>query len=205
LETETLKSEAPATAKGPPSWAQWLYKIFYQWLLIKGSRLLFVLGGVMIVSQVLTVIIDSGSRYFPWGNPFGGGGIEIEELQMGMLSAMMLGYTWFLGWHIRIELLRDKMKPRLGAIADTLAGVCGVLYSAGVSWGVLKNGLDNWSMDSHTDMLQIPIAPFQIFFTLVFIHFTFILLAYSIQSIYRIFNPAEAELKGEKGLTENLL
>jgi len=189
LETETLAHKTPPATESVLDWKQWLYK----WFLVKPSLWLFVVGGVMMVSQVLTVIIDSGSRHLPWPNPFHGGALEIEELQMGMLSAMMLGYTWFLGGHIRIELLREKLKPRAGAVADTLAGVCGVVYSAGASWGVLKTALDNLAIDARTDMLQIPVAPFQIFFAGAFIHFTLILVAYTIQNIRQVIHPGAPE------------
>lgn len=184
-----LRSETPATSKSAPRWAQWLYKVFNDWLLVKGSRLLFVLAGIMMVVQVLTVVVDALFRRLPWPHPFHGGGLELEELQMAMLTAMMLGYTWFLRGHIRIELFREKMKPRLGAVADTFAGVCGLVYSAAVFRGILRNTLNNFSLDMRTDMLDLPIAPFQMLFTLVFLQFIFILFGYTVKSIYRIFNP----------------
>jgi TRAP-type C4-dicarboxylate transport system permease small subunit len=198
LETESSKDQAPTTAKSVLNWDQWLYK----WFLVKPSLWLFVVGGVLMVSQVLTVVADSGSRFLPWPNPFLGGALEIEELQMGLLSAMMLGYTWFLGGHIRIELFREKMKPRAGAVSDTLAGICGVVYSAGASWGVLKAAFNSWAIDARTDILQLPIAPFQFFFAGAFIHFTLILLAYTIRSIYRIIYPPAPESVEKKEVTD---
>jgi TRAP-type C4-dicarboxylate transport system permease small subunit len=188
----------PPAAENRRNLKEWLY----EWFLVKPSLWLFVMGGVLMVSQVLTVVADSGSRFLPWPNPFLGGALEIEELQMGLLSAMMLGYTWFLGGHIRIELFRERMKPRPGAVSDTLAGICGVVYSAGASWGVLKAAFNSWAIDARTDILQLPIAPFQFFFAGAFLHLTLILLAYTIQSIYQIIYPPAPESVERKEVTD---
>jgi TRAP-type C4-dicarboxylate transport system permease small subunit len=195
METEPARGKPETPTKSSKNLGRLLYRVFYEFFLVKISSWLFVIGGVLLVSEILTVIIDSGSRYLPWPNPFQGGALELEELQMGMLSAFVLGFTWYLKGHIRIELLRERMKPRMGAGADTLAGLCGLLYSAGASWGIFKTALENRAIDARTDMLQIPVAPFQFIFAAVFMHFSIVFLAYTIRSIHRIFHPSVEELE----------
>jgi TRAP-type C4-dicarboxylate transport system permease small subunit len=184
-----LGSEIPASAKGALKWSHWLYyKVFYDWVLVKASRLMFVLAGILLMIQIFTVIIDAVFRHIPGFQPFQGGGLELEELQMAMLTVMMIGYTWFLHGHIRIELFREKMKHPLDAIADAFAGACGLIYCTAAFKGILTLALNNFSLDMRTDMLEIPLAPFQMFFAILFLHFFLILVHYTAESIYRIFH-----------------
>lgn len=175
--------------EGVPKWAQLLYNAFNQWLLIKGARYLFVIGGVIMMSQILTVVIDTLFRHTSWPNPFRGGALEIEELQMGMMAVLCLANTWYLGGHINIELLREKMKSRQGSIADVFAGICGVIFCANVSWGLMLEARNNLIIGLRTDVLQIPIGPLEIFFCATFLHFTLVLLDYTLKSAYRVYRP----------------
>ena len=168
-------------------------RFFYLWFIVKGSRLLFIVGGVVIIVQVVTVAIDVSFRNSPWQSPFGGGSLELLEILMAMLAVLILSYTWLLGGHIRIDMLRVKVSPRKGAVLDVFSGLCGIVYTAAVAWGLMDEALYSLDLELKTDMLNLPIAPFQIAFTVLFLHFSLVLITFTAKSAYHIIRPLSSK------------
>lgn len=186
MKSEPIKGVERVVTKQNPAFAL-LDKVINNWLLAKGARLQYAFGGILLISQVIVIVVDSGSRLFGLASPFMGGANEVVELQMGLLAAVILGNTWFLEGHVRIELLRDKMSRRSQELLDVFSAICGLLYCVAVCWGVWGNALDAFAMGARTDSLQIPIAPFLFIFTAAFIHFSLILLASAIRNAHDMF------------------
>jgi TRAP-type C4-dicarboxylate transport system permease small subunit len=168
---------------------------FRQWILVKGAALQWAFAGLLLISQVFIIVVDTLFRYTSWNNLFAGGAMEIVELQMGLMTGLILGNTWLLRGHIRIELLHDKMNPRGRAIVDLFAGTFGLVYVGGVVWGVWWLGLDNLVMSARTDVLELPVWPAQIIFSVALGHFGLILASYTYQKIWEVFRPQYDQAK----------
>jgi|SRR5690625_2691678 len=151
------------------------FKLFYKYVMVGGARAQFILAGLLIIAQIIVIIIDSAGSIVGLRSPFQGGGNEIVQLQMGLIAAFSLAYTWILGGHVRIELIIDRLGARGQFFINMLSAFFGMVYCVLVAIGIYEEAMDTQMLMIRTDMLRIQIAPVMFLFSLSFAHFALLL------------------------------
>lgn len=159
------------------------FRLFYKYVMVGGARAQFILAGLLITAQVVVILIDSAGSIVGLRSPFHGGGNELVQLQMGLIAAFSLAYTWVVGGHVRIELVVDKLKARGQFFINMLSALFGVVYCILVAVGIYEEAIDNQMLMIRTDMLRIQIAPVMFIFSLSFAHFAVLLFVEFIRNL----------------------
>jgi TRAP-type C4-dicarboxylate transport system permease small subunit len=158
------------------------FSFFYRYVLVGGARVQFVLAGILIVAQTIVIMIDSAGSLVNIRSPFHGGGNELVQLQMGLIAAFCLAYTWLVGGHVRIELIVDKLKPRGQFFVNMLSAGLGLIFCMFVAIGMFNEAADAQMLQARTDMLRVPIAPVMYLFSVSFMHFSAVLIFYVVRN-----------------------
>ncbi|MFC1916875.1 TRAP transporter small permease subunit [Chloroflexota bacterium] len=134
-------------------------------------------GGIGIVLMALIVFGTVLLRRSPLGGGWMIGGIEITMLLMAMVSVCSIAYCWYLGGHIRIGIIRERIRSlRKLAALDAFATFMALPWILAATFGLWQISMENMRIGGFTRMLYIPEAPFMIIFTIVMGHFFFVLL-----------------------------
>ncbi|MFC1916916.1 TRAP transporter small permease [Chloroflexota bacterium] len=133
--------------------------------------------GVCIVLMGLVTFLTVVLRRSPLAGGWMIGGIEIVQILMAMVSVFALAFTWYLGGHIRIGLIRERVRsPRKRGLLDGAATFLGMLWIAAATWGLWGVSMNNLYLGSATTMQGIREAPFLLAFFIAMGHFAFVLL-----------------------------
>ena len=154
--------------------ASWFDSTISRRFLNGGSKALAALAGFILVALMIMILMDVVSRHLsirvPWVSNF-----EFAELAMAMLSYLALAWCWHIGAHIRIELLLDRYNFRIQAALSFLASLIGILCTIALAWSVWKLGIKSLNWGVTTIIQGVPVAPFQILFSIVMAHFTLVM------------------------------
>ncbi len=156
-------------------------KGFSEFFLFKGSKVLAVGGGAfllgLMVVTFVTVIFRLINRIgIPIRTDWLVGGYEFSEMFMSMLTPLAMAYAWYTAGHVRIGLLRDRMGPKKKAAIDVVSSLLGAVFVFFVAWGVWELSKTSFDLGRTSNLRDIPIGPFQIFFIVVMGHFMIVLL-----------------------------
>ncbi|MFC1916577.1 TRAP transporter small permease [Chloroflexota bacterium] len=134
-------------------------------------------AGVCVVLMGLITFFTVVLRRTPFGGGWMIGGLEIVQLLMAMVSVFALAFTWYLGGHIRIGLIREKIKnPRIKGLIDAPAALFGLVWIGFLAWGLWGVSMYNMQQKAFTTMLGIPESPWMFAFLIVMVHFFFVFL-----------------------------
>ncbi|MEO1160698.1 MAG: TRAP transporter small permease subunit, partial [Pseudomonadota bacterium] len=114
------------------------------------------------LALVVVVCYDVLTRYFGVPKPFGLNSTMVQESEYWLhtfLFALLIGYTYTKQGHVRIDLVRTRLRPRGRAFMDlfsmtVLSAV--VTLIAWQCWPVLANSLSNGS--TANTPLETPLA-----------------------------------------------
>ena len=177
-------------------------KGFSEYFLFKGSKVCAVGGGTfllgLMVITFVTVIFRLINRLgLPVRTDWLVGGYEFSEMFMSMLTPLAMAYAWYTAGHVRIGLLRDRVGTRLRAAIDVVSALLGAGFVFFVAWGVWELSETSFALGRTSNLRDIPIGPFQIFFIVVMGHFIIVLL----RSMVGLF----AKMLGSRFANENYL
>ena len=153
-----------------------LNRAIYGGFLFRGSQGIAVVAAVIIILLVVVTCVNVGGRYSPWAGPWLMSVIDVSELLMAMVSVSAVAYCWYVGGHLRIGLLRDHASPKIKAVLDTVAASMFLIWIAAIVYSVGGLAIGSLAYSAGTITVGIPLAPFQIFFTIVMAHFILVLL-----------------------------
>lgn len=150
---------------------KWYSELF----LYKGSQWLSILARTALIVSILVnfymVIIR---KLFPaFGLTMGTGivgGYEITEVAMVFIVTCALCDTWYTAGHLRLGLVRDRMKERPKAALDTFCAFLAIFLMAIFVWAVFLQAMRFLAIGASTPIMQIPISPFGIIFCIVIAH-----------------------------------
>ncbi len=134
------------------------------------------LAGASIVVMLIVTVITVAIRKLPIPGGWARGGHEITEIGMLILVSFAIGYSWYVGSHIRIGLFRDRMSIRKKAILDTVSAFFGMLFFAMIF--IAMWNLASWSQGHAitTELRNIPTAPLQFGSAILFVHACLVLM-----------------------------
>lgn len=144
-------------------------------VLVKPGRWFAYLASVGLLIMLVMNWYVVGQRMTPWAGLLSGAPYEMTGLLMGVTVVMCISYTWYEGAHIRILFVRDMCGPRKRAFLDALAALIFLCWAIGVSWGSWFSFLDSLDRGKCTMVLCIPEAPFRLFFCIITLHFSLVL------------------------------
>ncbi|MFW6125962.1 MAG: TRAP transporter small permease [Chloroflexota bacterium] len=157
-------------------WLRRIDKVYSEYFLYKGSRVLLVGGGICLVALMLVTLFTVIARSLPIRANWLVGGYEYSEMFVALLVPLAIGYTWYKAGHVRVGDIRNRLAPRKRAIIDVIACSMGVVYTALVVWGLWTQGMLNLSVGSATPLKELPIGPFQLVIAILFGHVFLVLL-----------------------------
>ena len=138
----------------------WLSKIvgFLAKVLEPATRWIHSVGvGVLAVMMFLTAM-DVILRYV-FNRPIPGS-FELQELMMGVLVAMGIGYCAFWKGHINVDILFSRFPQRTQEILNVFHYLVASCLFALVCWRTVIEGLALQSRGFTSSVLLIPIFPF---------------------------------------------
>ena len=148
---------------------------------------LAVIGACVILAITLITASDVVGRYV-FKKPVEGAN-EIVALLYVCVSACGLAYCQLKNSHLRVDVVIDRIKPRLKEALTAFANVLGLAVTSIIAWQLLDAArrfffnLQGGSKSS--ELLGIPWYPFMILFGIGFALFAFILLLHAISSTFK--------------------
>ncbi|MFW2367324.1 MAG: TRAP transporter small permease [Desulforhopalus sp.] len=87
------------------------------------------------------------------------------------VSALILSLVFFAGLpqvtatksHIRMDMLYRLMGPRIKIVSDTVAGLCGTLFSILLTYQSLSSCFEMYRWQQGAEMIELPYWPFVLF------------------------------------------
>lgn len=123
-------------------------------------RLVAYAGGLVLFGMMLLVMYEINMRYF-FGRPFRGG-YELTQLAMSVIVACGLPYTAIKGGHVSVDIFgRWLDSPRLRWLT-ALVHLIGAALMAYVAWRSYLNAMGSLRWGDLTNMMRIPVYPFQL-------------------------------------------
>jgi TRAP-type C4-dicarboxylate transport system permease small subunit len=129
------------------------------------SNLLHGAGSLVGIPLLIVIVsIDVLLRY----------GFNAPLLWGGEISALLLLLVFFAslphctnhGGHIRMELFYERMGPRRRSLADLLSALCGLIFSAFLSYQAFHSTLEAVTYEERAEMIDVPYWPFTLFMCL---------------------------------------
>ena len=145
-------------------------------VLFRGSQVLAWLGGAIVFLLTGITFVTVVGRHSTFAGPWLTGGYELSELLMALLAISAWAYCWYKDGHIRIQLIRDHFGTRGKAIIDVISCLFGLVFIFFASWAMIAVSKMSLNWNVGTPLVDVPLAPFQITFTVFLIHFALVLL-----------------------------
>lgn len=153
-----------------------IFDTIYRILAYKVSMGLFWVSSFFILLMMLLTFIVVVIRKTPLSGGFLAGSTDLAEIFFAMMVVTAISYTWFVKGHLVIDLIPSRFPPRGKAIVDAIGALVGLIWVCLLVWAFW--GIDARGLEAHTysTILQLPIYPFQIIYTIVMAHFGVVLL-----------------------------
>lgn len=159
--------------------SKWYSEVF----LYKGTLGLGIIARIaMFVSVMVNVYMVVIRKLLPaLGVTMGSnlvGGYEMTQVAMVFLSSCALCYAWYTNGHIRIGILRDNLRERPRAILDTVNAFVGMIWLIIVVLSVYSYLIASHYIETRakTALMEIPIWPFMVIYSVVMAHGVLVLL-----------------------------
>jgi TRAP-type C4-dicarboxylate transport system permease small subunit len=123
------------------------------------TKVLNWVGYISITGIVVVTTIDVVGRYF-FNRPLLGG-VEILELSMAILGGFAMLYTTTQGGHISVDLFFVKFPKRTQVIIDSVGSLLGFGTWGIIAYQVYLLGIRMMKTRELTNLLKIPLSPFQ--------------------------------------------
>lgn len=119
---------------------------------------LVLLGSVgMMLSMLICVADVAGTNFIGWPVP---GTLEITESTMVLIVFGALAYTQEKRGHIRVEILRGYMGPRIQSFMDAVTHLLAFLFFLLLTWGSIGELSYSWELKEATmGTIRFPLYP----------------------------------------------
>ena len=105
-------------------------------------------------------------------------------LLVGVFSS--LAHSWVTGAHVRLELLVNRLPSRWRVGADSLAAAAGVCVFGLLSSALILGAADFRQVGAETEVLHIPLWPFQLYAALCSLLFVLVAFASFVRTLLRV-------------------
>jgi TRAP-type C4-dicarboxylate transport system permease small subunit len=139
--------------------------------------------GVLVIMMLLTVA-DVLLRY-AFRRPILG---TVELTEYMMIPVVFLAIPWcaMKGAHAKIDLVIERLPPRVQAIFDSVSGLIGLFMISLICWQGLLESKNMWVSHIGADMLNVPTYPFYLIVGIGAFLFALVLLLYIIKNVERV-------------------
>lgn len=146
--------------------------------LFKVARISFLAAGLVVCVMIGISVVGVFGRLSPLAGAWLISGYELSMLCLALVVALSGAYVWYVKGHVRIGLIRDRpsVGQRSKAILDAIAAIVFLFWVVGMSIGGVRMVGRTLSVGEATLTARIPLAPFQIVFVILLIHFALVLL-----------------------------
>jgi TRAP-type C4-dicarboxylate transport system permease small subunit len=114
-------------------------------------------AAALIVVMVIVCANVIGRSF--WGAPVKGT-VDIVSLLGAIVIGWAIAYTQVLKGHIRIDLLVQRLPPRIQYIVDSVIDLIGFALFALISWQTVIFAKANFEVGELSEVLKLPITPF---------------------------------------------
>ena len=111
------------------------------------------------------------------------GTVDIVSLLGAIIIAWAIAYTQVFKGHIRVDLLVQRLPPRLQSIVDSVIDLIGLALFALISWQTIIFAKANFEVGELSEVLKLPITPFASVVAIGCIAITLVLLIDLIKSV----------------------
>jgi len=153
----------PAKVAG---WLKLVDKSITKGLLIRGSRAMAVTAAIALLLLLLMTVTDVVYRNTGNMPPWKGGGFELTELFMPIVSGMGFLWCWYKGGHVRVDFVLDRLPLRFRYGYTAFISLCGAIFLGGATWAMIIITSNSFRTDSASQMLRMPVWPFQLIFVI---------------------------------------
>jgi TRAP-type C4-dicarboxylate transport system permease small subunit len=150
-------------------------------IVILVTRWLNWIAAVTLIVVMGIVCANVVGRSF-WGAPVKGT-VDIVSLLGAIIVGWAIAYTQVLKGHIRIDLLVQRLPPRIQYIIDSVIDLAGLALFALISWQTVIFAKANFEVGELSEVLKLPITPFASVVAVGCIALTFVLFIDLIKSV----------------------
>ena len=162
---------------GNPGFLAKVNRAVSEGFLHKGAQGIGWVGGLgVIVLMAVSIISIIGRRVPAIAGPWLIGVKEYSELTMALVVGLSVAFCWYIGGHLRIDLLRAHWRPRAQTIGDVVGAIFGMVFAGVVAWAIWGLGMTSLKINATTRLAGIPEGPFRIAFVILMAHFFLVLL-----------------------------
>jgi TRAP-type C4-dicarboxylate transport system permease small subunit len=145
------------------------------------TRWLNWIAAAAIIAVMVIVCANVIGRSF-FGTPVKGT-VDIVSLLGAVVIAWAIAYTQSFKGHIRIDLLVQRLVPRLQCIVDSVIDLISLALFALISWQTILFAKANFEVGELSEVLKLPITPFASVVAIGCIALTLVLLIDLIKSV----------------------
>jgi TRAP-type C4-dicarboxylate transport system permease small subunit len=127
-------------------------------IVILVTRWLNWMAAATLIIVMVIVCANVMGRSF-WGTPVKGT-VDIVSLLGAIIIGWAIAYTQVLKGHIRIDLLVQRLPPRIQYIVDSVIDLIGLALFALISWQTVIFTKANFEVGELSEVLKLPITPF---------------------------------------------
>jgi TRAP-type C4-dicarboxylate transport system permease small subunit len=165
----------------------WLDRVISKGFLLKGSQGMAWASGIVMIVLVLSIFVDVIGHNTPLRVPWSAGTYELAELLMSLISVLGLSYCWYKDGHVRIELVLERLSPRVKASIETLASILALVFVGAIGWRLVVLSIKAIQRSEETDFMKLPVGFFMLIFGVVMFHFVLVLMRFSLEHFLMIF------------------
>ncbi len=114
-------------------------------------------AGAALVSLMLLTTADVAARYF-FNSPIDGV-FDLTQFAVSIMVFLGLGYCGFLGGHVAIELLYDKLPRAARGGLKRLIELVGCVLFGLIAWRTAVQSVDVRDMGEASQLMEIPFFP----------------------------------------------
>lgn len=175
--------------------AKWLDRVISNGFLLNGSQgMAWLSGGVMIILTG-AVFLDVLGHNTPLRVPWAGATYELAELLMGLISALGLSYCWYNKGHVRIELVIERLSPKVSPIFEMITSILTLIFVGALGWRSMALAIKALERSEQTEIMKLPVGLFMLVFSIVMLHFALVLVRFSLQHLLAIFRSGTEPAK----------
>ncbi len=115
-------------------------------------------AGVILLLLMALTVADVGGRYF-FNSPIIGV-FDLTHFAVLLMTFFGMGYCAYLGGHVAIDLVYDRLPPRAAIWVDRLVNATGSLFFLVMGWRLVVQSVDVRDFGESSQLLQIPFFPF---------------------------------------------
>lgn len=122
------------------------------------TRILAIAAGIVLAAMMLLTVADVALRWI-FNYPIIGA-TEITESMMVCIAFFALAWCAAENSHLKVDLVVDRLSPRVQSIIDSLTTLAGLCLVALIAWRSFLEGRAVQEMNLISSLIKLPAYPF---------------------------------------------